>query len=58
MAIPLERVNTGFDLTVALGKGITIPTRRTRVSCCPRAVSGHAAALPRSVMNSRVASFD
>jgi hypothetical protein len=31
--------------------------RRTRSRCCPRAASGHAAAPPKSVMNSR-RSFD
>jgi hypothetical protein len=29
------------------------PMRRTRSACCARAASGHAAVLPRSVMNSR-----
>src|SRR5262249_47871814 len=43
-----------------LGNGIvfvesdmSMPMRRTRLPCCARAASGHAAAPPRVVMNSR-----
>ena len=32
---------------------MTTPMRRARSGCCARAVSGHAAAPPRSVMNAR-----
>jgi hypothetical protein len=38
---------------VSLAAGDKIPTRGTLVGCCARAASGHAAALPSSVMNSR-----
>jgi putative ABC transport system substrate-binding protein len=34
---------------------MSAPMRRTRSPCCARAASGHAAALPRNVMNSRQA---
>ena len=32
---------------------MSTPMRRTRSPCCARAASGHAAAVPRDVMNSR-----
>src|SRR5215467_3927652 len=38
---------------MAAAKLITTPMRRICSSCCARAASGHAAALPSSVMNSR-----
>ena len=36
-----------------VGSGINMPILRTRAPCCARAASGHAAAPPSSVMNSR-----
>jgi hypothetical protein len=35
------------------GKFTSTPMRRIRSPCCARAASGHAAAPPRSVMNTR-----
>ena len=41
------------DRPSTLSVPISTPIRRTRLSCCARAVSGDAAAPPRRVMNSR-----
>src|SRR5262245_5639901 len=37
---------------------MSTPTRRVRSPCCPRAVSGHAAAPPSSVINWRLRMLD
>jgi hypothetical protein len=37
---------------------MSTPMRRTRSNCCARAANGHAAAPPRSVMNSRRLTWD
>src|SRR5262245_6277100 len=48
-----KRSDAGLHLGIMLGKCVQKQARRIRSACCARAVSGHAAAPPSSVMNSR-----
>jgi len=47
------RCSKASQMGAALGCALSAPTRSIFVGCCARTASGHAAAMPRSVMNSR-----
>ena len=53
-AAPARNRDTSLPFRIVIGgKYMSTPMRRIRSPCCARATIGHAAAPPRSVMNSR-----